>query len=427
MGDLHAALKTTIIQEASVPGLQFKHVRLQNGKDDFLDTLHVHPNSWTTSGLQSSDLLNFAGFRRSPCAFFRSECFAKAIPESFDVDGFAQSAVKALKHLQEGERHLENCGIVIPQPEGWGTGTRRSSSREYVKGDGHVAPKANRLKESEDEFFRFVLSWVEGGGAKGWTTHYRAKHMPLSAEFAAAMDFLGVFSTFRECPEFDFEMCWWQFISFHEDGRGPFGRNTEYVHRYYEAHAAHFSLGLKSILAAHVELNRHGLSFLMPSSSAAPPVGSIPPRKSAPASQPKKVEDLDQFDVALSFAGTEREHARQLAETLRSSGFKVFYDDFYPEQLWGRDLVALFDRIYRKSSKYCVIFVSAEYAKRIWTSHERRSAQARALEEKGREYILPIRFDETDLDGLPPTVGYLPVDQYTIEQIAELLIKKLRG
>ena len=120
MNDLHSALKTTVVQDVSAPGLNFKHVRLQNGKDDFLDTLHVRPNSWTTSGLQSSDLLSFAGFTRSPCAFFQSECFVRKIPESFDVAGFAQSAVTALKHLQEGASHLENCGIAVRQPEGWG-------------------------------------------------------------------------------------------------------------------------------------------------------------------------------------------------------------------------------------------------------------------------------------------------------------------
>ena len=32
-----------------------------------------------------------------------------------------------------------------------------------------------------------------------------------------------------------------------------------------------------------------------------------------------------------------------------------------------------------------------------WTNHELRSAQARALQEKGNDYILPIRVDETDL------------------------------
>lgn len=436
MSDLHSALKASVIQEASTPGLHFKHVRLQNGKDDFLDTLHVHPNSWTTSGLQSSDLLSFAGFTRSPCAFFQSECFAKRIPEGFDVPGFAQSAVAALGHLREGQSHLEKCGLLVPQPEGWGIyygkpETSRGPSWEYPDGEGHVAPKVNRLKESEDDFFRFILSWIEGGGAKGWTTHYRAKHMPLSPEFAAAMDFLGVFSTFDDCPEFDFEMCWWRFISFQEDGSGFFGKNTEYVHRYYDAHSNHFSLGLKGLLAAHVDLNRHGLSFLPPASSSSrrttPPRFPSAQRKAPSAPQPKRDNDLEDFDVALSFAGTEREQARRLAEAIRSAGFKVFYDDFYPEQLWGRDLVALFDRVYRKASKYCVMFVSAEYAKRIWTSHERRSAQARALEEKGREYILPIRFDETDLDGLPPTVGYLPVEQYTMSQIAEILIRKLKA
>ena len=72
------------------------------------------------------------------------------------------------------------------------------------------------------------------------------------------------------------------------------------------------------------------------------------------------------------------------------------------------------------------MFVSAEYASRIWTTHERRSAQARALQEKGGDYILPIRVDDTDLAGLQPTVGYLNIHQYSIDQIAELLIAKLK-
>lgn len=435
MSDLHSALKTTVIQDMSEPGFSFKHIHLQNGKDNFIDTLHVRPTSWTTSGLQSADLLSFAGFKRSPCAFFQSECFVREIPQSFDVPGFAKSCVEALRHLQQGATHLENCGLLIPQPEGWGfyygkPSVGRCVSREYVTGDGHVAPKVTRLKESEDEYFHFVLSWIEGAEAKGWTAHYRAKHMPLSLEFAAALDFLGGFSTFNECPEFEFEMCWWRFTSFQDDGNGVLGRNTEYVHRCFEALAKNFSSGLKSLLAAHVELQRHGLSFLRPCVSSPSQrfqtQATVQRRKDAvPPSL--GVTDLGEFDVAISFAGTERGHARQLAEALRAAGYKVFYDDFYPEQLWGKDLVAFFDRVYRKASKYCVMFISAEYANRIWTTHERRSAQARALQEKGREYILPIRFDETDLDGLPPTVGYLPFGQYTIAQIAELLIKKLKA
>jgi hypothetical protein len=91
---------------------------------------------------------------------------------------------------------------------------------------------------------------------------------------------------------------------------------------------------------------------------------------------------------------------------------------------WGKDLVAFFDEIFRKRSRYCVVFVSEEYRDRKWTSHELRSAQARALEEKGQEYILPIKVDDIELDGLQPTIGYVPIAR-GIEMIADLLIKKL--
>lgn len=84
-----------------------------------------------------------------------------------------------------------------------------------------------------------------------------------------------------------------------------------------------------------------------------------------------------------------------------------------------------FDRIYQKESRYCVVFVSHEYANRMWTIHERRSALARLLKERGKEYILPIKVEDVDLDGLAPTIGYLSLPSYPIEKIAEILLKKL--
>ena len=53
-----------------------------------------------------------------------------------------------------------------------------------------------------------------------------------------------------------------------------------------------------------------------------------------------------------------------------------------------------------------------------------RSAQARALEEKGNKYILAIQIDDSELDGLLPTVSYLPID-IGIDRIATFLMKKL--
>jgi TIR domain len=108
----------------------------------------------------------------------------------------------------------------------------------------------------------------------------------------------------------------------------------------------------------------------------------------------------------------------------RDAGIEVFYDNFYPEHLWGKNLTAFLDEIYRKRAKFCVVFVSREYRDRKWTSHELRSAQARALEAKGEEYILPIKVDDTELDGLPPTVGYVAVS-VGMDLIAKMLVSKL--
>jgi hypothetical protein len=131
------------------------------------------------------------------------------------------------------------------------------------------------------------------------------------------------------------------------------------------------------------------------------------------------------FDVAISFAGTERKFAEELATKVRAAGFQVFYDDFFPEDLWGKNLVEFFHEIYSRRSRYCVIFVSSEYLNREWTVLERRSAQERMLKEKGNEYILPIKVEDVELPGIPSTIGYLPITT-GVNKIAEILINKLQ-
>ncbi len=46
------------------------------------------------------------------------------------------------------------------------------------------------------------------------------------------------------------------------------------------------------------------------------------------------------------------------------------------------------------------------------------------MEEKG-EYILPVRFDNTEIPGLLPTIHYKDAKQYSPEQICDLIIGKL--
>jgi hypothetical protein len=70
------------------------------------------------------------------------------------------------------------------------------------------------------------------------------------------------------------------------------------------------------------------------------------------------------------------------------------------------------------------MFISQDYARKSWPIHERRSAVARALNER-REYILPVRFDETELSGLDPSVKALPATDRPPEKLADNIVTKL--
>ena len=133
-----------------------------------------------------------------------------------------------------------------------------------------------------------------------------------------------------------------------------------------------------------------------------------------------------EYDVALSFADEDRIHAKTLAELLQSANVKVFYDSFEQSSLWGEDLYTYLADIYGKKAKYCVMFLSANYKSKLWTSHERKFAQERAFIEN-RAYILPIKLDDTEIPGIPTTISYLDLRVTPIDEVFRLLIKKLQS
>jgi hypothetical protein len=138
----------------------------------------------------------------------------------------------------------------------------------------------------------------------------------------------------------------------------------------------------------------------------------------------KQAPSKPEYDVAVSFAGEDRKIVEQFVEYVRQRGVKVFYDDYERDTLWGKDLYQHLDDVYRHRARYCVIFVSESYAKKLWTRHELKSAQARAFQEN-QEYILPVRLDDTEIPGVRPTTGYQDLRSMSVEQVAELLLKKL--
>lgn len=136
-------------------------------------------------------------------------------------------------------------------------------------------------------------------------------------------------------------------------------------------------------------------------------------------------EEMKKYHIALSFAGEDRKYVEEVANHLQAAGVDVFYDLFEEEDLWGKDLYEHLTSIYRDQAMFTVMFVSEFYVKKLWGTHERKSAQARAFRESN-EYILPAMFDTSvEVPGMLETTGYTDLNKKTPEKLADLIVRKL--
>jgi len=133
-----------------------------------------------------------------------------------------------------------------------------------------------------------------------------------------------------------------------------------------------------------------------------------------------------EFDVALSFAGSERDYARTIAAIAKANGLTVFLDELFEADLWGKNLVESLSDIYETKARYCLIIVSEEYRKRVFTNVERRAALDRAIRDRA-EYILPVVVDNSWIDGLPKATAYLDLRKRSVIAICEILVEKVKG
>lgn len=130
------------------------------------------------------------------------------------------------------------------------------------------------------------------------------------------------------------------------------------------------------------------------------------------------------IDIAISYASEQEEYVEAVVVNLRETAVNVWYAPFTPETLWGEDLIQYLDRIFRHEARYCVMFISKEYVSKAWPSHERRSALSRQLREQ-EAYILPVRFDDSEVPGLNPDVGFVRADDYSPEELSKLIQQRI--
>ena len=130
------------------------------------------------------------------------------------------------------------------------------------------------------------------------------------------------------------------------------------------------------------------------------------------------------YDIALSFAGEEREYVRSVAEALLKLGIKVFFDNFEIDELWGKFLPEYLREIYRHKARYCIIFISKNYVRKIMTKVERYAALERAIRED-KEYILPARFDDTPVPGLSEDIAFIDLRKVKLFEFVRIIKHKI--
>ena len=170
------------------------------------------------------------------------------------------------------------------------------------------------------------------------------------------------------------------------------------------------------------DLNSLGFKVRLPTEA---PTSKRPSRRDITETR-ARTRDVNRrtYDVALSFAGEDREYVEQVAEQLRELGVSVFYDRFEEVELWGKDLAEHLGRVYGSDARFVVLFLSRAYAAKAWPRHEKQFALARQIS-TGEERVLPVRFDETEIPGLPSTIGYLDLRVLTPAKVAELIRQKV--
>ncbi len=110
-------------------------------------------------------------------------------------------------------------------------------------------------------------------------------------------------------------------------------------------------------------------------------------------------EDFE-FEVALSFAGTNRELAQFISESLTMLDVSNFYDEMFEANFLGKAWSEQFKGIFSKKSKYVVTLLDSHHLKKIWPTFEREHFAPRIADES----VIPIFLDDTKFPGIPSDI-----------------------
>lgn len=143
---------------------------------------------------------------------------------------------------------------------------------------------------------------------------------------------------------------------------------------------------------------------------------------------PQRPDEPDAvYDLAFSFAGTDRDYVEDTKLACDELGLRVMYDKDLSNEWWGRNFLTEQRRIYGSHTTFFVPFISTEYFRRPIPADEFATAMWMDVA-KGGGYILPVIIGDVDIpeDKLPRHVGYLRAEDYEADELAREMLRKVR-
>jgi hypothetical protein len=104
-----------------------------------------------------------------------------------------------------------------------------------------------------------------------------------------------------------------------------------------------------------------------------------------------------EFEVALSFAGENRELAQFIADSLTTLDVTLFFDAMYEANYLGKAWSQQFKEIFGNKSRFVVCILDEHHLLKIWPTFEREIFVPRVADES----VIPIYLDETKFPRIP--------------------------
>lgn len=110
----------------------------------------------------------------------------------------------------------------------------------------------------------------------------------------------------------------------------------------------------------------------------------------------ESMENID-FDLAISFAGENRELARYIVRRLSDLDVHTYFDEDYESNYLGKRLTDEFRAAFHSNSRFVICLLDNSHLKKIWPTFERDVFLPRVEKQE----VIPIYLDDTRFPGIP--------------------------